>query len=227
VIAPVDVTLFASALIRWSISNEGRVMGGNYGIRFPFVASGVVTNGSAIDHTALVSGAKYGIGGQTGSYVTITNYATITTTHSGSGYGYGVALGGYGGYITNQGRIGGGSGGVALSGSSSFLRNGSDSGGRASIVGQKYGVLLEGNNSTLANFGSIVGISGTGLRVAFPSGTIANGSRHDGTASISGRRFGISIFDAHMPIANYGTISGTGRPVSAHMQAYLDRLRRW
>ncbi len=150
---------------------------------------GSVTNGSASDTSALVTGSFRGVEIAVG-VGTVVNYGTIS---SPGGYGRGVALSG-GGTVTN----------------------GSATDTLASITGGSDGVYLRGPaGGSVMNFGTIatVGTAGQiGVLMQF-DGSITNGSAADSAASISGISRGVFI-NGQGPgtVTNFGTISAVTGP---------------
>ena len=142
---------------------------------------GTVTNGSAVDRTALIEGANYGVlivpdGG------VVVNYGSI---ESQSGFAIDIT--------------GGGS-----------VTNGASGAPEGTILGS-VGVAITGGPGTVANFGTIEGVGQAGAGVTLAAGgLVTNGSGADTTALISGDE-GVNIGGAAAgTVNNYGTIEGLG-----------------
>jgi len=172
--------IYGSSSTAWAITNSGSLSGGSNGVRL--VSGGSVTNGSATDTTALISGGGL----------------------------YGVFIAGAGGIVTNYGTISGGGSGISLQYGGS-VTNGSATDTTALISGGGNGVGFKTTAGTVANYGTISG-TGTysdGVRLE-AGGSVTNGSATDTTALISGGGNGVEVevFRAAGTVANYGTISG-------------------
>jgi len=126
---------------------------------------GVVTNGAAGDHAALIQGYAGVL--VSGGAATVTNFGSILGAGGASQYGVSLTDGGH-------------------------LTNGSASDHAALIQG--YGGVNSAAPATVANFGSIVA-TGDGIAVDLAvGGSVANGSVTDTTALIQGYR-GLVVAD--------------------------------
>src|SRR5579872_3063672 len=174
------------------VANDGVLSAINgYGLRL--VSGGSITNGSATDKTASISGGvdgvKFGIHG----VGTVNNFGTIANTG------------------TNP------SGAGVWAGGSASVVNGSTADTGALITGYFEGVKLSGTASSVVNFGTILA-TGTSTTVGFASlgiymqtgGSVTNGSNADTAASIIGGNWGLDIVQAPGTVANFGTIKGVG-----------------
>jgi hypothetical protein len=174
-----------------TIANDGLLTAANgYGIKL--VSGGTITNGSATDTKASISGGLYGVRFNIHGAGTLHNFGTISNTSTTTGAGV-RALGG----------------GTVVNGSSADTV--------ASISGYFEGVRIAGPGASVVNFGKIAA-TGTSTTVGFASfgvyfqtgGTVTNGSATDTKASITGVTWGVEIEQAPGSIANFGTIRGTG-----------------
>jgi hypothetical protein len=207
-----------------SVTNYGTIQGGKEAGVNLYFGGGSVTNGSATDTTALISGGWYGVITDNPA-TTITNYGTI----QGDNVGVRLSLGGR---ITNGSAtdttalISGGDSGLTTAASTVtnfgaiegvtddgiFLYlgrsviNGSAADTTALISGHQYGVLAEGAAATITNDGTIVGIYG-GVCLD-KGGAVTNGSAADTAASIGADGFGVIARDSAATITNYGFIQG-------------------
>jgi hypothetical protein len=174
-----------------TIANDGLLTAaGGYGIKL--VSGGTITNGSATDTKASISGGLYGVRFNIHGAGTLHNFGTISNTSTTTGAGV-RALGG------------------------GTIVNGSSADTVASISGYFDGVRIAGSAASVINFGKIAA-TGTSTTIGFGSfgiyfqtgGTVTNGSATDTAASITGVTWGIEIEQAPGTITNFGTIRGTG-----------------
>ena len=157
---------------------------------------GAVTNGSNTDTTAKIAAA-----GMTAIYIkgaapsTITNFGTIAQYGTGGR----TAV-----YMRNGGTI----------------TNGSSHDSTARMFSSGGGVIIAGGlRSEVVNFGTIAGVSQTGVSM-YAGGTIVNGSVGDTGALIAGAR-GVSLNGlAPSVLTNYGTISVSGSSTSTGVSMY-------
>jgi hypothetical protein len=193
-----------------------------------YMYGGSLTNGTAVDSSALISGA---IGMRSpGAYATVNNFGTIQgTSELGVGLRGGSVANGsavdrtaliegsngvymYGvGTVTNAGDIrsegGAGDFGAILGGGGS-LTNGALNNTGAVISG--YGGVKMGGAPTGTNLGVIEGLGegrdGSGLYFLTNVGSFTNGAARDKTATIEGYYGAFSAGAA--TLTNYGTIAG-------------------
>jgi fibronectin-binding autotransporter adhesin len=119
------------------VTNYGTISASEYGVLLQ--SGGRVTNGSARDHTALIQGST-GVD-IVGVDAFVVNAGTILGTYSAAGPSIGVAMDGY-----------------------ATLTNGAVNNTRALVEG--YYSVFVGGDSTVTNFGSIVGTGGEAVRFA-------------------------------------------------------------
>ena len=142
-------------------------------------SSGQITNGSSLDHKALISGYYIGANVRGGS-TTLANDGTIAGTQTG----------------------------IFLGGGASMLLNGAPNVIDALVTaGSRSGVELHGGIGIVANYGTIVSTGGYGVLIA-NGGSLANGTTNLTAASISGTE-GVGIFGALGTVVNDGTISAS------------------
>ena len=212
-----------------TVSNLGSITGtglfsGDYGILFD--GGGRLTNGSAANHAARVTG--YGGVEVTGAAGSVNNYGAIAALgvyQTGVALGdggeitngalndTGAAISGYvgvtlvaGGSVTNFGTIGGAAarGGIEMTAGGS-LTNGAATDQSARIEGL-YSVYAESGALTVTNFGSIVGLGATGAISNTVGARVTNGSAGDSLALIQGS-IGVQLGGAGT-VVNYATIQG-------------------
>jgi hypothetical protein len=202
------------------------------------LAAGTVINGSATDHSALISGNSVGIA--IGGTSTIANLGTVSGDIAVSGYGggdltngavddvaaliegdTGVAMGKAAGRIVNFGTIestdlppanGGqyGSTGVDLE-AGGRVTNGATDDTAALIKGYEAGLSVGGAAGTITNFGTItaLGEHGRGYGVYLISGgQLTNGAAGDTAAVVEGVYDGVTCLAAGT-ITNLGTVEAT------------------
>jgi hypothetical protein len=167
-----------------AIANYGTVQSGDeYGVG---LHNGSVTNGSATNKTALITGNEYGV-------------AEFSPSPSG--------------FVTNFATIQGGSYGV--SGGSGIVTNGSAADTTALIAGGNGGVKIVGvqggSTATATNFGTIAGSSNTqgGGVYLLGLGDVTNGSAADHAALIKGYVGVILDQSDAETVTNFGKIDGT------------------
>jgi hypothetical protein len=166
-----------------AVVNFGTVIGTysapDFVIASVYVSTGSVTNGSSVDHVALIEG-QVGVAVENSTGVgTVTNFGTILAT-TGTGHQYGVEFGQGAGDLVNG--------------------SATDSGALIQGVG---GVLIE-KTATVSNFGSIEAAGGAALLLN-DGGSVTNGGAGDRTALIQGYQ-GVYITQAPGAVANFGTI---------------------
>ena len=165
-----------------TLTNDGVLQAANgYGARFR--AGGTITNGSASDTKASISGGVNGVRFDIHGTGKLANFGTITST-TGSGV-YGL--------------------------STDNIANGSTSDGAALIAGYKTGISLNGLTGTIANFGMISGsgTSSTGIHFR-QGGVVTNGDAAHTAASVIGVQSGINMAHNEGTVRNFGTIAGSG-----------------
>ncbi len=192
-------------------------------------AGGTVTNGSATDAAAFISGyygvvasgsaaiTNYGAiqGGSAGVVLraggTVTNGSAADTTASIQGGSFGVAAAYTAATVVNYGTIHASKIGVSLY-VGGTATNGSDGHTTALIEGVNYGVRA-GGSAAIVNYGTIRSTGGFGttgaVGVHLNAGTVTNGSATDSAARIAGFYKGVEVRFA-ATVANYGTIQSTG-----------------
>jgi hypothetical protein len=200
-----------------------------------FQTGGSVTNGSATDTAASITGVTWGVEIEQAPG-TIANFGTIRGTGT---LGRGIVLGA-GGSVTNGSAadtaayiaaadrngiyIGGttsstvsnfgtiksldtitGASGVAIR-TGGTVTNGTAADTKALISGGNHGVYIEGARpSAVINFGTIASLLGSSISL-YLGGNVTNGSAGDTAALITGRS-GISV-GGPSTVANFGTIKG-------------------
>ncbi len=172
-------TLTAAALFKdtGSIANFGVIASG-VGV---YVGSGQVTNGSASNTTALISGGATGLAvSHLGS---LSNFGTVAGGALGVRWVGGSLINGPQGDALAQIT---GAYGVSLTGAATTLKN--------------FGQIL----------GASGGAVYVGKLTAGAAVTLTNGAYNDATALISGGKYGISVNAATATVTNYGIIAGTG-----------------
>jgi fibronectin-binding autotransporter adhesin len=219
-------TLTKSLTVAGNLTNAGTL---NVGTNLSLDSGGSLTNGSASNTSALITGAAYGL--ITSSPVTVTNFATIQGgTEAGAQLTSGgllingsaadttaLIIGAAEGVqsylamtVTNYGTIAGGTVvGVRMQ-KGGVLTNGSASDPTAQISSGHVGVYTDGL-TTVTNFGTIQGASAAGVWLQ-AGGSLTNGSTSDTTALISSSNFGVYTRGA-MTVTNFGTIRGTAAAV--------------
>jgi hypothetical protein len=177
--ASVGVAAFAAPL---TLSNFGTIAGtGAAGRGVWLQQGGRITNGSATDTTAKITGAGLNAIYAAGA-ATVSNFGTVT----------------------------GGRTGVELRAGGS-VTNGSSSDTKATITGARYGVYISTYSGgagpfTVTNFGRITGGTRAGVGL-YGAATVSNGTATDTTAAISGRN-GVYV-EGVASVTNFGTISGS------------------
>jgi hypothetical protein len=216
-----------------NVANFGTLSGSSLSSAAVDLDGGVLTNGSALDTTALVDGPTAVTVTGAG---TITNFGVVESTSPASGLGALFTAGGKltngsagshaalieGGYVgvemkgaasavTNFGTIqstavGGADFGVELElGATGQVTNGSLLDNAALIQGYD-GVFLGSTATTLSNFGTV---QATITAVEFADGgALTNGAASDPTALIAGG-YGVIGLGAATTVSNFGTISST------------------
>jgi hypothetical protein len=193
-----------------SVTNQGAISGFN-GVYLG--AGGTVTNGSATDTTASITGSNLSItigAGLLANYAKITgNLQMAGTITNGSASDTAASIAGginASGVITvgNFGAINGTISMVAAGGNT--LTNGSAADTTASIVG---GVGTAGSTpSTINNFGSITASGGGSAVVVSQSASVTNGSATDTKALLLGGNSGWGAYVNAGSVINFGTIKG-------------------
>ena len=230
--------IYAELGVPGTLANDGVLQAANgYGVRFR--AGGTITNGSASDTKALISGGVHGVRFDIHGTTKLTNFGTITNTGTGSGiyglssgtivngstsdvvaliagYQNGINVTGLSSTITNFATI-------SASGSSSdgiyirqggLVTNGDATHTKASIIGVEFGLNVAHGEGTVHNFGTIAGSGPQGRGVNLNAGgTVINGSTADHAAYIlaAGPRTGLYIGGSAGTVINFGTIKSTGR----------------
>ena len=164
-----------------NISNNGTVTGQS-GAGLYIGGTGVVTNGDSTHTSALIGGSSYGVfdGGVKSA---VSNFGTINAT-ANSGIGVALSQGG-------------------------TLLNGSAGSPGGTIHGGLDGVLVRAGNARIANYGTVTGADGIGVRIESSSTsieTVINGSGSTTNFLIGGNSYGIA-FSGGGIVRNDGTIS--------------------
>ena len=175
--------IYAALGVPSTLANDGVLQAANgYGVRFR--AGGTITNGSASDTKASISGGVNGVRFDIHGTGKLTNFGTIKSTGSGSGV-YGL--------------------------STDTIVNGSTSDGVALIAGYQNGISMNGLASTITNFANDLGIRLIQHRHLFrQGGLVTNGDATHTAASIIGVQFGMNVAHGVGTVHNFGTIAGTG-----------------
>ncbi len=183
-VAPAYASAIYAALgVPSTLANDGVLQAVNgYGVRFR--AGGTITNGSASDTKASISGGVNGVRFDIHGTGKLANFGTIMSTGSGSAI-YGL--------------------------STDNIANGSTSDGVALIAGYQTGISVNGLTATTANFGTISasGSSSTGIYFR-QGGVVTNGDATHTAASVTGVQFGINMAHNEGTVRNFGTIAGSG-----------------
>jgi hypothetical protein len=188
-------------------SGNGTITNAGVGSRISGAVYGVVINDKGS-----VSNAGT-ITGQSGSGIYIGGTGTVTNT-SGliSGGSYGVFAGGRNSAVSNFGTIDAttNSGvGIVLS-QGGTVQNGSADIPGGTIHGGLDGVLVRNNGAQIANYGTITGGDGVGVRLESSTAskeTVINGSGASANFLIGGNTYGVSMASDGV-VRNDGTISG-------------------
>lgn len=172
-----------------TIVNLGAVYGAGYGVNLH--DGGTITNGSAAQTSASLTGGYEGVLVGARGPAAITNFGTIASTNRTSGIGI-------------------------MAGGAATVGNGAANDSTALIVGYFDGVFV-GGAASVTNFGTIaadgtsteLGNSSIGIYLR-AGGAITNGGLSNTSASVTGVAFGIEV--SHVPgtVNNFGTIDGTG-----------------
>ena len=199
---------------------------GGYAAAVDVANGGRVTNGSAGDTTAAISGGNTGVkivrGGTVVNYgmvqgtagagislVTggaVTNGSTADTAASVTGDTYGVAIDGGKATLANDGTIAGTAGPGVYTGCGGAILNGAIDAEAALISGGSFGVKVSGGATTLTNDGTITASGGIGVYAKL-GGLIVNGEPGVTGALISGVSYGIEAMGASAStVTNKGTI---------------------
>jgi hypothetical protein len=230
--------IYAALGVPSTLANDGVLQAANgYGVRFR--AGGTITNGSASDTKASISGGVQGVRFDIHGTGKLTNFGTISSTGTGSGvyglstdtivngstsdavaliagYQNGISMNGLASTITNFATI-------SASGSSStgiyirqggLVTNGDATHTKASIIGVQFGMNIAHGEGTVHNFGTIAGSGPQGRGVNLNAGgTVINGSNSDTAAYIlaAGPRTGLYIGGSPGTVSNFGTIKSAGR----------------
>ncbi|HXU98968.1 MAG TPA: hypothetical protein VG166_00540 [Caulobacteraceae bacterium] len=150
---------------------------------------GQVTNGSASDTSATISGNTFGV-------AAVNQAATVTN--------FGAIIGGY--------DLGGGSASGVYLKMGGVVTNGSSTDKTASITGL-LGVGIEGATGTIRNFATIGGVATEIGAVLTGGGVVTNGSSTDTTALIQGY-IGVAVQTLAGTVMNFGTIKSGVAPAS-------------
>ncbi|MBA3811821.1 MAG: hypothetical protein H0X27_09330, partial [Caulobacteraceae bacterium] len=217
-----------------TVTNFGTIRGvgaSAYENALDLAAGGVVTNGAATDHAALIEGyAGVQILGAAG---TVTNFGTIRSLGA-SGFEKALYLKA-GGLVTNGGvddtaALIQGASGVLLSAAGTILNFGAirgttgsgvelGSGGRltnggggdrSALIEGSNGVFVQGAAATVHNFGTVRATGAFGNGVALlAGGVVVNGALNNRGALIEGF-IGLSLSGGAAAATNFGTIRGVG-----------------
>jgi hypothetical protein len=160
--------------------NFGAISGGTNGVWLR--EGGAVTNGSAADTTASITGFSTGVQAD-GGPGTVANFGTI---QGAVGYGVSLATGG-------------------------TVSNGSAADHGALVEGFHSGVNARAISAKVVNFGTIEATANfsTGAYL-YSGGSVTNGSVTDTAALISGARGVYGGGAGALVVTNFGTIAGTG-----------------
>jgi hypothetical protein len=163
------------------IGNDGTVTGQS-GAGIYIGGTGTVANGDSTHISGLISGSSYGVftGGLKSA---VSNFGTISAT-ANSGIGVALSQGG-------------------------TLLNGSAASPGGTIHGGLDGVLVRADSARIANYGTITGGDGIGVRIESSSAsteTVINGSGNTANFLIGGNSYGIA-FSGGGTVRNDGTIS--------------------
>ncbi len=204
------------------IANYGTIAGdGDLGAGIILAADGVVINGSNVDRSAVISGDS-GVVGKAG-VITVTNFATILGTGHFGLQLYGTVgvvngsvsdqsaliegyqgIGAKGASITNYGTVLG-FGGAAYSavalGDGSRLINGSASDTHALLSGGE-GVRTFGANTTVTNFGTIVGTGGIAVELSSATDALAVAAGAVFVGKVSGNQSGLELVNGVGTLTN-------------------------
>ena len=167
-----------------TVISYGTVQGvGTASVAIALEAGGVVTNGSASDTTALMSGSAAGVA-FIGLAGTLNNFGTVL-----GGYNLGSA---FGAYMKN--------GGVVNNGSAKDT---------VAHIGGAVDIAVFGAAGTINNFGALGGLGAEiGVIVEY-GGVIANGAATDTTAVIQAY-VGVGVANHAGTVLNFGTILAGG-----------------
>jgi Hint domain len=194
--SPLGAALYSDAAVAWTITNSGRIIAGNYGVKLK-ADGGSVTNLSGGTITSSGYEAVY-IAGALG---TVANSGSIAASHVNAN---GIFM--EGGTVTNYGggRITGAQAGISMENNPGTVIN------SATITGSaKYGVLLfNGGSVTNSSGGTITGLR-TGVEIESESGTVTN------AGTIGGQNYYGVYLAAGSTLTNQGggTISGSADAV--------------
>jgi hypothetical protein len=180
----------------YTIVNDGRVKGSSRGVYLS--NGGAVTNGSASDTSASITGTKAGVDIAAAKGV-VANFGTISGAAGTAGVGV---------YLTAGGS----------------LTNGSASDTKALVQGAD-GVLVLSKTGTITNFGTIDGKGAStaqaGVYLAF-GGCLTNGSAADAAALVEGRDIAVRVKGAAGTVVNFGTILGVQVGTTSSVGVYLN-----
>ncbi|HXV01683.1 MAG TPA: hypothetical protein VG166_14410 [Caulobacteraceae bacterium] len=201
-----------------------------YGFSVDLQAGGTVTNGSAVDTTALIAG---GYGVEIGGVGTVNNFGTISSqsTHHGASVSLSTGVVNNGvpsdkvatltdgvnmgvGTITNFGTIGFG---ILQSGGT--ITNGTTKDPQATIAGR----ALFFGAGTITNFGTIANPGGTAVLFKSSSDRLVE----EGSGVLIGRVVGDGGALELAAAAGTGTISGVGSSVNGFGQIVVDAGAGW
>ena len=175
----VGVTTFGTL----TLNNTGKITATTRGVNDS--VSGTVTNSGQI------SGGSYGVG-LNGAASTVTNSGTINGTKQ---WGVDLFLGGG---VSNS------AGGLISSANYAVFSNGDASFSNAGTIAGGVEGIWDTHAISLSNSGSISGSSGAGVFVG-DGGFVTNAAG----GTISGGRYGVSVYGSAATVVNAGSIGGT------------------
>ena len=199
------VEIYLSGAASGTVANFGTIMG----------TAGYVSGSGTLSSYVGARGVYIG-GGPNGAYGTgaVVNSGMITAAGSNS---YGIEIFSStlsGTTVTNLGTViatGTGSRGVNTFSSNgpNVITNGRVGGAGALISGGAFGVVADGAEHVITNFGTIRATQSTGVGLlANIDETITNGGSASTAALITGPRVGIYLYEGTKTVTNFATISG-------------------